>query len=188
MNDVTILLQNPSRVDLRSPRDGEVTNEFPLFEYYQEGGRAELTVAEKSPDQSREDAIARKPAMLDVELTGQNSFLYAGGRPLQDGKTYVWRVVSKVLSTGGTDLEISSPIGEFTVSASGQGTTDDALLDQLEQLLGSRYHDLFAQIRQGGFKLTGNFTLNNSTLTQSQLLDLLNQLRELGDTAEVTFE
>ena len=126
--------------------------------------------------------------MIEVELSGQNSFLYSGGRPLEDGKTYVWRVVSKVRSAGGTDVDISSTIGEFKVSVSAQGSTDDALLNQLEELLGSRYHEVFVQIRNSGFKLTGSFTLNDASLTRNQLLDLINQLREMGDSIELTFE
>jgi hypothetical protein len=185
---VTIVLRNPSRVELRSPRDDEVTNEFPLFEFYQESDRAVLTVAERTPDQSREDAITRQPSMLEVELSGQNSFLYSGGRPLEDGKTYVWRVVSKVRSAGGTDFDISSTIGEFKVSASAQGNTDDALLNQLEELLGSRYHDVFVQIRNSGFKLTGSYTLNDASLNRNELLDLINQLRQMGGTIDLTFE
>jgi hypothetical protein len=185
---VTIVLRNPSRVELRSPRDDEETNEFPLFEFYQESDRAVLTVAERTPDQSREDAIDRKPAMLEVELSGQNSFLYSGGRPLEDGKTYVWRVVSKIRSAGGADVDLPSTIGEFKVSASAQASTDDALLSQLEELLGSRYHEVFVQIRNSGFKPTGSFTLNDASLTRNQLLDLINQLREMGDSIELTFE
>lgn len=185
---VTLVLQNPSRVELRSPRDGEVTNEFPLFEFYQEGDRAVLTVAEMSPDQSREEAINRKPPMLEIELSGRNSFLYSGGRPLEDGKTYVWSVVSKIRTAGGTDIDVASPIGEFAVSSSPVADNGDALLNQLEEILGSRYHALFTQIRNSGFKLTGSCALNNSNLTQSELLDLLNQLRELGDSVELTLE
>ncbi len=187
-NDVTIILTNPTRVELRSPRDGEVTNEFPLFEFYQDGDRAVLTVAELLSGQSREEAIDRVPPMLQVDLTNQNSFLYSGGRPLEDGKSYVWRVVSKVRVAGGTDIDVSSPIGEFSVSASLQGTSTDALLLQLEEMLGSRYHAIFEQIRNGGFKWTGDASLNDATLTQSGLLDLLNQLRLITDTVDLTLE
>ena len=187
-DDVTIVLTNPTRVELRSPRDGEVTNEFPLFEFYQEGDRAVLTVAELGSDQSREDAIERKPPMIEVELSGQNSFLYSGGRPLQDGKSYVWRVVSKIRVSGGTDIDVSSSIGEFSVSAAMQGTPGDALLNQLEEMLGSRYRAIFTQIRNGGFKWSGSASLNDSSLTQSELLDLVNQLRQISDSVDLSFE
>lgn len=186
--DVRFDLKNSSRVELRSPRDGEMTDEFPFFEFYQDGDRSVLTVAEKSPDQSREDAISRKPPMLEVDLTAQNSFLYAGGRPLEDGKTYVWKVVNKQHGSGGVDNEVSSTIGLFSVSTSGGGGVNDAILNQLEEILGQRYASVFKQIRAGGFRLTGTYGLNGSTLTQSELLNLLNQLREIADSAELSFE
>src|ERR1041384_5904137 len=187
-SDVTIVLTNPTRVALRSPREGEVTNEFPLFEFYQEGDRAVLTVAELQSGQYREDAIEHVPPMLQVELTNQNSFLYSGGRPLEDGKSYVWNVVSKIRVAGGTDIDVPSPIGEFSVSSSLQGAAVDALLLQLEEMLGSRYHDVFEQIRNGGFRFTGDASLNDAALTQSALLDLLNQLRQISDTVDLTLE
>jgi hypothetical protein len=126
--------------------------------------------------------------MIDVELSGQNSFLYSGGRPLQDGKTYVWRVVSKVRTAGGTDIDVSSPIGEFIVTSSPDGIAGDALLSQLQEILGPRYAPIFAQIKHGGFTLTGTYQLNGTTIQQNALLDLLNQLREVGDSIDVTFE
>jgi hypothetical protein len=187
--DVPFILQNPTHVELRSPRDGETTNVFPLFEFFQDGNRAELVVAEKNPDQSREDAITRVPPMLDVDLTGQNSFPYAGGRPLEEGKTYVWQVTSKVLGSGGKDIGIASPIWQFTVSSSPQGdAAEDVILSQLEEMFGKRYPGIFEQIRKQGFALTGSYTLNNSTLSKNALLDLLNQLREVSESADVTFQ
>jgi len=194
VNDqIELLLQNPTRVELRSPRDGETTNTFPLFEFFQDGYRAVLTVAEKSPEQTREDAISRKPPMLEVDLSGRNSFLYSGGRPLEDGKTYVWTVVSKVRTAGGLDIDVASPIGLFSVSGSLQGSgslgaVDDALLTQLEEILGSKHHAVFQQIRSGGYRLTSNMSLNDSKLSASQLLDLLIQLRDLSDSIELSFE
>ena len=186
--DVRFDLKNISRIELRSPRDGETTNEFPLFEFYQDGDHAVLTVAEKFPDQSREDAISRKPSMTEVDLVGQNSFLYAGGRPLEDGKTYVWKVVSKKLGSGGIENEVSSTIGSFTVSATGGEGVSDAILNQLEEMMGPRYAPLFNQLRAGGFHLTGTYGLNGSSLTQSELLNLVNQLREIADSAELSLE
>jgi len=181
-------LQNPSRVELRQPTDGATTNEFPFFEFYHDANRATLTVTELQPGQSREDAITRKPPMIEVELQGQNSFLYAGGRPLEQGKTYVWQVVSKSLVGGGTDNTISSPIWSFTVSNSAEGTAEDAILNQLEEIFGSRYSGIFKQIRQGKFGFTGKFKDNNSAVSQAELLNLLNELRELSGSAELELE
>lgn len=186
--EIEYVLQNPSRVELRQPVDGAATNEFPFFEFYHDANRATLTVAELQPGQSREDAITRKPPMLEVELRGQHSFLYAGGRPLEEAKTYVWQVVSKILVSGGTDNTISSPIWSFTVSNTSGGTAQDAILNQLEEIFGSRYPSIFEQIHRGGFGLTGKYRSDHSPLSQAELLNLLNELRELSDSAELTFE
>lgn len=186
---VVIVIQNPSRVELRSPGDGGTTNEFPLFEYFLDNNlRATLTVAEKNPDQSREEAILRQPPMLQADLAGQNAFPYSGGRPLEEGKTYVWQVVGKIRGTGGRDTEVPSPIWLFTVSSSNQVAGTDPLLNLLEEMLGQRYPSIFKQIRDGGYVLTGRFELINSPLTRSELLDLLNRLRENSDGIELSFE
>jgi hypothetical protein len=101
----------------------------------------------------------------------------------------VWKVVSKIRSAGGSDIDVSSPVGEFMVSSSPDGVAGDVVLNQLEEMLGSRYRSIFQQIRNGGFKVMGeSYMLNDSKLTQSQLMDLLNQLREHGDSIDVTFE
>lgn len=186
--EIEYVLQNPSRVELQQPADGAATNEFPFFEFYHDANRATLTVAELQPGQSREDAITRKPPMLEVELRGQHSFIYSGGRPLEQAKTYVWQVVSKVLVSGGTDNTISSPIWSFTVSNSAGGTAHDAILNQLEEIFGSRYPSIFEQIHRGGFGLTGKYRGDDSPLSQAELLNLLNELRQFSDSAELTFE
>ncbi len=179
---------NPSRIELRSPRDGEATNEFPLFEYSYDGDLVELIVAEQLPDQTREEAIARRPAMLDVELAGQNSFLYAGGRPLEVGKTYVWRVIGKVRGPNGQVTEIPSDVGQFVVSSSAPGVSFDVILSQLEEIFGRRYPGIFQDIHQNGFTLQGTATLNGNPVTAQDLLNLLIQLREQSESAELTFE
>lgn len=182
------VLENPSRVELHSPRDRETTNEFPFFDFFHDAQRSTLTVAELLPGQSREDAITNKPPMLEVNLDEQHSFLYAGGRPLEQGKIYVWQVVSKTRISGGTDNKVASPIWLFTVSNSASVESDDAILNQLEEMFGHRYAALFTQIRNGSFKLTGKYSDNNSRLSQSELLNLLNELRELSESAELAFE
>jgi hypothetical protein len=189
--DIEFDLTNPSRVELRSPRDGEQTGEFPLFEYYSDGNPVTLTVAEIGAGQSRDEAIDRQPSMLTTELNGQNSFLYAGGRPLERGKSYVWRVTTSASGSGGAANEVTSPIGLFTVAqtpGAEEGTTEDAILRQLEEVFGGRYPALFKSIRDGQLTLSGTFTLNQSSLTEAQLLDLINQLREMSDSVDLTLE
>jgi hypothetical protein len=186
---VVIVIQNPSRVELRSPADGSTTNEFPLFEFFLDNNaRATLTVAEKNADESREEAIQRQPPMLQADLTGQNAFPYSGGRPLEEGKTYAWQVVSKIRGAGGSDTDVPSPIWVFTVSSSNQVAGTDPLLSQLEEMLGQRYPAIFKQIHDGNYAMTGQYQLNNSTLTRSELLDLLNRLRANSDGIELSIE
>ncbi len=185
---VILTIQNPSRVELRSPRDGEVTNEFPLFEFFSDCNKVELTVAKKSSDQSREEAISHEPPMDRKDLIGQNSFLYSGGRPLEQGKTYVWKVVGKILGPGGTEIEVPSPIGLFKVSSSEQAGPEDALLKILEEMFGSRYPAIFEQIHNGDFNLTGMNTLNGAVISRGDLLRLLNELRQINDNVELSFE
>jgi hypothetical protein len=186
--DVIFILKNSSSVELRAPRDGETTNEFPFFEFYKDCDRAVLTVAEKSPDQSREEAISHQPSMLEAELGAMNSFLYSGGRPLEQNKSYVWQIVCKNRVSGGTDNEVKSVIGVFTVSETAGAGTDDAILRQLEEILGPRYEAIFTQLRDGNFKLSGNYTNNNVPISQSELLNLINELREVADSAELGLE
>jgi hypothetical protein len=184
-------LTNPSRVELRSPRDGEVTSEFPLFEFYSDGHPVTLTVTEIAAGQSREDAIGNQPPMLETELQSQNAFLYAGGRPLERGKSYAWRVKTTARTSGGSGADIVSPVGTFTVAATpGEGTasTEDAILRQLEELFGQRYPSLFESIRKGKLSPDGTYSLNQSALTESQLLDLLVQLRDMSDSVDLTLE
>lgn len=186
--DIVFDLRNPSRVELRSPRDGEVTNEFPLFEYYADGERVVLTVAEKDADQSRDDAIERRPPMVEVELVGQNSFFYAGGRPLQAGKSYVWRVQSRTRGTGGIDEVVNSQVGLFEVGSPTSMTLDDAILLQLERIFGASYPQIFEQIRSGQFSSTGNTVLNLQPQSRNEVLNLLEQLQQMSDEVELSLE
>jgi hypothetical protein len=180
-------IQNASRVELRSPRDGEATNDRPFFEFFNEADCGVLTIAEKTPEQSRDDAISHMPPMIEVELCGQNSYLYTGGRPLEEGKTYVWRVVGTSKGTGGAKIEIHSQIGLFTVSSSVQGSPESAILNQLEEMYGQRYTSIFEQIHHSGFAFTGQYTLNGFSLSLSDLLNLLVKLRD-AESAELSFE
>ncbi len=181
-----VILQNASHMELRAPVDGERTNQFPLFEYYTDASEAELTVAELTPGQSRQDAIDQYTPMVNVTLENQNSFFYAGGRPLEVGKSYVWQVVGKSRVSGGSSVDIKSEIRKFTVASGGM--TDDELLRQIEEILGPKYKSVFDQIRSGQLKLTGLYTNNNSPISQGELLNLVNELRDALDSAEVVLE
>lgn len=186
---VIFVIQNLTRMELRSPRDGETTNEFPLFEFSYDGSQSEIIVAEITGDQTPDDAIVRKPAMVDQMLYGQNVYLYgSGGRPLEDGKSYVWRVIGKIQGPNGSTSDVPSEIRKFTVSStSAVGTVDD-ILSQLDQIFGQRYHDLFEQLKSDGFASDGTVTLNGQRVGPGELINLLNLLREQSETAEISVE
>ena len=182
--DIIFDLQSMSRIELRAPRDGEPINEFPLFEWFHEGESVVLTVVEMNPNQSREDAITRQPPILEVELVGQNSFFYSGGRPLEQGKEYAWRVASQLR---GGDTPLSSSIWTFRVSKSGEGGPEAAIMNQLEEIFGKQFAAIFEQLRSGGFKLSGRFDLNGTLVSANDLLKLLHQLRN-NDSIEISFK
>ena len=187
-NEVSFNLQNASRIELRSPAEGSMTNEFPFFEFFQEGERAVLTVAEKTENQSAEDAISRQPAMVEATLVGQNSFLYSGGRPLEPGKTYVWQVVSKSTASGGGSTDVASEIRTFTVSNTAQaGGLESVALDQLKSLFGSKYQSIFEEISNSGYQLNGPYTNNGVSIDLNELLKLLNSMGNTDDI-EISFE
>jgi len=103
--------------------------------------------------------------------------------------------VSKTRGSGNSDVEVSSPIGLFNVSdvpspggGHAAGMMDDPILNQLEEMLGPRYAAVFQEIRRGGYKLTGRYDLDGKTLPQSELLDLLNELRAIADSIDLAFE
>jgi hypothetical protein len=179
-------LTNPSRVDLISPQDGEGVSEYPFFEFYHQGLAARLTVAELDPGQTYEDAIDHDPPMLRIDLGTEQAFLYHGGRPLEQGTSYVWRVQSLVRVAGGTDVDISSPVRSFTVSEG--GSYYDALLARLEAMYGSEYPDVFRAIREGGYRPTGEYALDGSALSEADLLKVLDALQQAIDSSELTFE
>ena len=184
--DVVIRLGNPSRVELISPRNGEGVSQFPFFEFYHEGRSARLTVAELNPGQTPENAIDRDPPMMQVDLATERSYLYSGGRPLEQGKSYVWRVQTLTRVAGGGTVDLSSPVAGFTVSEG--GTYYDALLARLEMMYGAQYPDIFRAIREGAYRPTGDYSLDGTALSEADLLKVLDALQEAIDSSELTFE
>jgi hypothetical protein len=191
-DDIVWDIRNTTRVELISPRDGESTGEFPFFEFFQEGPRARLTVAEMSDGQTKEDAITRDPAMLVADLTNERSFLYQGGRPLEKGKTYVWRVETFTRIAGGDEVALSSPVYGFTVSetpgTTGDGSEFDYILARLEAIYGAQYPGIFHAIREGSYKLTGDYTLDGGSISEADLQALFDTLQESVDSSELTLE
>lgn len=183
---VILIIENPTRVELISPRDGETTNEFPLFLFAHDGHRAVLTVAEQRADQSRDDAIDKQPPMISIELIGDNSFLYSGGRPLERGKTYVWRVMSMITGPGLKDIGTSSVVNSFSVSESAELSgeesgkdaityTDDEIYALLRELCGESNKPYLESLRASGL-LFSAFAFNGSSISKAEVSTLLQSL------------
>ncbi|MBI5475887.1 MAG: hypothetical protein HY964_04045 [Ignavibacteriales bacterium] len=188
-------LENPTRVELFSPSDGETTSPFPLFEFFQDGLKADLTVAELKTDQSREDAIMNQPAMNKIEISGTNSYLYSGGRPLEDGKSYVWKVVSKISGPAGSIIEVPSPIGVFHVSNKPQidlGTeaedkSVDKVLKKLEEMFSQQYPELIAQLKRSKYSFS-TAVQDDLSLSKEELLKMLDELQSSGVNINLSVE
>lgn len=183
--DVELRLESPSQIELRSPREGEITNEFPVFEWTYDGQEVELTINEKLPDMSREEAIGRFPFVFQKIFFGTNSFQYqpGGTRPLQKGKTYVWRVAGKIKGAGG-DQNIESPLGLFKVEDDIDIIKRSELLDRLERTLGSKWQNVFDKINEKELNPTEIFYLNNKQLSNAELEDVLNFLEQNSSSVE----
>lgn len=184
--DIVLRLGNPGRLELIAPRDGEEVSRFPVFEFFHEGNAARLTVAELRPGQTYEDAIDRNPPMLEKDLTNERTVVYSGGRLLETGKSYVWRVQTLTRIAGGPNVDISSPVHGFTVAEG--GTFEDALLARLERMYGREYPEIFEAIRDGRFSPTGSFTLDGKALSGPDLAKILDALEEAIGSSELTFE
>jgi hypothetical protein len=179
-------LRNPSRIILVSPREGEVTSQFPMFEFFHEATDARITVTELLPGQSYEAAITRVPQMNRVDIGAARSYLYNAGRPLETGKSYVWNIETFTRASGGREVAEASPIQMFTVGKA-EGPYD-ALLARLEVIYGQQYPDLFAALKQGRYGATGTFTLDGETLSEQDLLEILIRLQDSADDDELTLE
>lgn len=183
--DVELRLESPSQIELRFPREGETTNEFPVFEWTYDGQEVELTINEKSPTMSREEAISRFPFVFQDKMTGVNSFQYppSGERHLQKGKTYVWRVFGKIKAAGG-DQNIESPLGLFKVEDDIDIIKRSELLDRLERTLGTKWQKVFDKIKEKELNPTEIFYLNNKQLSNAELEDVLNFLEQNSSSVE----
>jgi hypothetical protein len=186
--DFTIVISNPSYVELIAPIDGDpFVNEFPLFQWRGDAPRWSIAVYELLPGQSSlEDAITGVPHLPPTTVTGL-SYLYphAGVRPLEPGKTYVWFVQGLVAVAGGTTLSYRSDLRSFTVA---DRLSISDLLEQLEQALGPKYRGLFDQIRADGLTPTSSIRLNGSPVSTTDLLRFLNQIRSNPDAASAILE
>ena len=172
----SIVITNPSSVELVFPLDGDEVTPLPVFQWMFDGSRSRISVYEKLPGQAGlEETASGTPHLQTVVPTASYQYPASGVRALEPGKSYVWFVEGLVPASGGSDRIIRSQPRSFTVSSKGLGLSD--LLADLEQALGTKYKGVFTQIRAAGFSPAGGPRLNGATLSKADLAKLLNMLR-----------
>ncbi|OIO63971.1 MAG: hypothetical protein AUJ47_04720 [Candidatus Marinimicrobia bacterium CG1_02_48_14] len=172
--DKTIVIQNPSSIELISPADGyEFIGDLnPVFQWSSTGCDHFLirvceydTRVHSSPDDAiQSESVFPFPdngGFADLGSANQLDYSSAGGRPLEYGKSYAWRV-QKLCSTIGADEALYSDIYTFTVNDAGQPLSQ--CLQQIRNVLGDNQFNAFfgpngplnGYVDCGGFILDGN--------------------------------
>ena len=166
----------------------ETPTAFPLFQWRYDGTDVQISVYQKqNASQSKEDAATGVP-QLQIQtgtagfLSGSNSFQYptVGARPLEAGKTYVWKVIGLTNGTGGVGQQIPSELWEFTVldpnnpqhDTSGSGAPDFLTLLG-EQLLG--------QLSGGNLSPTGLVYIDGQLVSAADVAAILADLKANPD-------
>ncbi len=181
-SDFSIVLTNPTTVELIFPFDGDPSvNQFPLFQWQFNGQRSTIAVYEKLPNQTTLEEAASGVPQLTADVT-TSSFQYpsAGVRALEPGRTYVWFVEGHVASSDGADLLIRSSLRSFTVAEPGTPSLT-SILYELENALGPKYKAVFDQIRSEGLSPTGTIRLNGSPVSPADLVRIVNKFRQNPD-------
>lgn len=185
----TIIVTNPSRIELALPMDqGTVSTLFPHFQWSSNVDTVVLSVYEKMPSQqSPEDVVSGVPFLrLTVPNSSSpavGSFNYPpsgpGVRPLEDGETYYWYI--EVPSSSGRGNAMRSDIWSFAVGtgdstaivASGGGNINAAATAALKKLLSATAYSRFVSRIQ---MLTGQATYDGSRINTQELLDILKSM------------
>ncbi|MBI4417709.1 MAG: hypothetical protein HY563_02955 [Ignavibacteriales bacterium] len=169
-------------VTLISPEQGaNVPTPFPTFSWSSQKPDVILNVYEMLPiHRSPEEAVTGIP-YLRRAITGASTFTYPADaeRRLEMGKTYLWFVETKVLTTRG-DLTRRSEVRLFRVRAEGG---ENALARLLSSLPGDVAAQLNALIQNGWLPTT--VTLDGQSINQGELTSLFQRLSR--DNTEVRF-
>lgn len=178
-------LTNPSTVELISPFDRDTfVNEFPLFHWRGDAPEWRISIFQKLDGQSGDEEIASGVPYFTA-TTKDQSLQYPGNgsRLLQPGQTYVWFVEGLISGAGGNVQEFKSALRQFTIGKNETHVATGSMatfLDELERALGPRYKSLIDQIRSQNLS-SGTMLLNGSAVSQSEVLQILEQLRENPD-------
>ncbi|MGA9117972.1 MAG: hypothetical protein WB699_01280 [Bacteroidota bacterium] len=180
----SLLLTNPSSVELFFPSDGDQhVSQLPLFQWMFDGAQSKISIFEMLPGQSSlEEAAQGVPLVTQETTTPSFQFPSGGVRSLQPGHTYVWYVEGEVRALGGRNSLLKSSLRSFTVESGPSAVS--SLLDELELTLDAKYKPLFDQIRSEGLSFTGSIRLNGAAIQASELLEILKYFRTHPDAVQ----
>ncbi len=172
---VSVIIQNPSRVDLLAPSNGiEWPNPFPVFQWSSNTDEVILGVYEKLPGmQTPQEAISGVPN-LQKRLLKVNTYQYeasgAGVRPLEQGKSYYWLVQGIVRSGANTEDLISSEIWQINITKQTGSAAAAMILNQLQDIAGPQFQAIIARLLEMGFEPTGLLRFGGITMTWGEFL------------------
>lgn len=177
-----------------------IMNSYPNFQWQGAiGTEYRLVVVEakgnESPQSLIEGAMSTSPIqvkgssgggslveyeMLDV-VVGQSSFQYpsAGVQKLEPGKTYYWRIISQLESSGGIQ-ERESQIWNFTLASAQQRSQTAQQNAEVSQALQKVLGERLQQFKQDGYTFQ-SIVIDGQTYQGGQALQ---KLMELGRRAE----
>ncbi len=173
--------------DLITPKEGTelVSVHYPVFQWSSTGCEEyAIRVSEYDPrvNSSPDDAI-QSESMLPYPDNGgyytmgsntQLDYSSASGRPLEYGKTYVWRVKKTCLTTG-SDEVMYSDIFTFTLNDASQPLSP--CMQQIRALLGdNQFNAYFGSAGPlNGFRDCSDYTVDGNPISDDEFGNLILQ-------------
>lgn len=185
--EIVIVIQNVSRVDLLLPRDNDqVFTTFPSFQWFFDGDSVELSVYEmRSTHASREEAAQGVPQLSVILASSFSTFQYPSSsvRALEQGKSYVWKIRGLTQGVGGSGTDINSEIWKFTVNGSGGGQSSRFFNEQNVENMNSQIQLLYGTSQEflndllnGDLVLTGVVLVDGQAYTAEEVQAVLQDL------------
>ena len=190
----SIILETPGG-PLEDVIDNLVYTNFPMFQWSAgspvSGSNSFIRVAEFDPDihSSLDDAIEDQRVLpfnqsedwYQIENVTSFQYPFSEAYPLEPGNIYCWQIRMTLPTTAGDD-DLLSPIFAFKIGEAGgietTGSITDPFLIMLQQVLGDdQFNSLFGSGNSlEGFSPNGQMEINGTTVDQSSVNYLLNQI------------
>ena len=190
----SIILETPGG-PLEDVIDNLVYTNFPMFQWSAgspvSGSNSFIRVAEFDLDihSSMDDAIEDQRVLpfnqsedwYQIENVTSFQYPFSEAYPLEPGNIYCWQIRMTLPTTAGDD-DLLSPIFAFKIGEAGgietTGSITDPFLIMLQQVLGDdQFNSLFGSGNSlEGFSPNGQMEINGTTVDQSSVNYLLNQI------------